>query len=416
MNRSVLIMGNSVQVYIDGRIKDLLEEDKILTSKVAAFEVAYSGLKDIDSLLELASLKMKIATELLSLRESNKQIREEYSDTVRKKAHEAMFIVEDLLKLTIDDNEKANILTSDKYKNFQELTSLFLLKGGSVFFETRITSKKKSRLISKVIAHAINRWVFPDDSYRAAVDLKNLPPFIRSFLNFFLPWLWQDSDGASGTGIEEGEEENITSEKLKLPLSQAIFYLENEVLTQLHEDLEESPGDPILQAQINEIKDQVATLNKMKYFPRSVPVFPEKGYYTESMTSYTTEGELIINVKIPVSYKSGNRIDRMQEMVKGEIARSLCGRGISPELDEEYSHLKSLESGIRGSSRTPSLKLDIDKAFSILRLAIPTLRQIENKDEFKKLVGLVLTYGEEESRKRIERLISEEDQNFEKLS
>ncbi len=400
-------MDTSIRHILDERIKKLLEEDAVLSDKAASFEIAYSGLKDIDESLKLASLKITIAAELMKKMERDPGIRSEYFDTARKKAQESLFIIEELPKLAIDDTDRAIITESPEYVEVRKKITNFLLAGGGVFFESRISDRKKSRLVSRIMARAIRRWTVPDDQYVSMPKHDSLPPFLRTLVDIFVPWLRRDYDDDRSEGINEGEEEEITSEKLKLPLSQAVFYLENEVLPALERDLAEAPGDPILQVQIGNIKEQIETLGKMKYFPRSIPVFPEKGFYTDSMTSYTNEGEIVINVRIPVSYASGTRISRMQEMIKGEIARKLCGTGISRELDEEYAYLKDIESGMRGNSRTPSLKLDIDKAFSILKMSVPALRQIENKEEFKNLVAFVMSHGEEESRKRIESIMND---------
>jgi hypothetical protein len=399
-------METNLELKLDNRIKTLLEEDRLLSGKVSSFEVAYSGLKDIDNSLKLASLKITIASELMRLMDHDERIRSVYFETVRGKAHEAFFIVEELLKLAHDEQDKKIITESKDYKDLREQISVFLVHGGGIFFESRINDRKKSSYISKIITEAIRRWTIPDDQYSSMPKRETIPPFLRSIIEIFLPWLARDEEEGE-IGIEEGAEEDITSEKLKLPISQAAFYLENEVLPDLKTELEQSPGDPILQAQIQNVTEQVETLNKMKYFPRSIPVFPEKGFYTEGMTSYTAEGELVINVRIPTSYKSGTKLNRLMEMVKGEVARKLCGKGISKELDEEYAYLKNLESGIRGSSRTPSLKIDIEKAFSMLKFSVPALRQIENKDDFKKLIALVMTHSEKESREQIESLLRE---------
>ena len=97
---------------------------------------------------------------------------------------------------------------------------------------------------------------------------------------------------------------------------------------------------------------------KLRFFPRSTPVLLEKGYYTEGMTGYTVDGEMLVTVPIPVSFRSGTNLDRIMELVRMDVVRRIAGRGVSPEIDREYRRLRSLESGTRGSSRTASMKLE----------------------------------------------------------
>ena len=87
-------METNIDFKLDNRIKTLLEEDKHLSGKVSSFEVAYSGLKNIDNSLKLASLKITIASELMRLMDHDNRMRSVYFETARGKAHEAFFIVE----------------------------------------------------------------------------------------------------------------------------------------------------------------------------------------------------------------------------------------------------------------------------------------------------------------------------------
>jgi hypothetical protein len=67
---------------------------------------------------------------------------------------------------------------------------------------------------------------------------------------------------------------------------------------------------------------------------------------------------MLVTVDVPTSFGSGSNLDRMRELVIGEIVRNVAGKEICPELDREYRYLRQLQSGMRGSSRIPSFKLD----------------------------------------------------------
>jgi hypothetical protein len=123
-----------------------------------------------------------------------------------------------------------------------------------------------------------------------------------------------------------------------------------------------------------------------------------KDYYTEGFLEYDSRGELLVPVSLPVIFDSKTNLDRMQELVKFEIARKLAGKGVCPELDKEYYYLRSIESGSKGDSMFPSLRLRTGRAFGFLKNRFPLLSQIENKREFKRLVDQVVSRG----RKRVE--------------
>ncbi len=106
------------------------------------------------------------------------------------------------------------------------------------------------------------------------------------------------------------------------------------------------------------------------------------------MTFYSADGELLVPIPLPVTMRSGTNLDRKMELVRADLVRRLAGRGLSPELDREYRRLKGLESGIRGSSRAASLKLDAQWGFRVLKQSFPSLARLEDKQGFLELAGL----------------------------
>ena len=72
-----------------------------------------------------------------------------------------------------------------------------------------------------------------------------------------------------------------------------------------------------------------------------------------------------------------------------DVVRRIAGRGVSAEIDQEYRRLKSIESGPRGNSRTPSLKLDPSWGYWVLRQDFPFLARLSDKDRFQELVQVV---------------------------
>ena len=208
-------------------------------------------------------------------------------------------------------------------------------------------------------------------------------------------------------GIEEGQEVTYSSRNMKLPLSQAIFYMENELLPELEKKLAESAGSRTLQEEIRRIRERVEDYRKLRFFPRSTPVLLEKGYYTEGMTGYTADGEMLVPIPLPVTYRSGTNLDRVMEQVRMDVVRRIAGRGVSGELDREYRHLRSLESGIRGSSRAASMKLDTAWGYRVLRQEFPFLARLADKRRFEELVGEIQT-GKGSAERRVETLMAQE--------
>ena len=120
---------------------------------------------------------------------------------------------------------------------------------------------------------------------------------------------------------------------------------------------------------------------RLRFF-RSQPVLLlEKGFHTDGMTSYSVDGELLVPIPVGVSWGSGTNLDRKMELVRADLVKRIAGRGVSAEVDAEYARLKSLESGMRGSSRLASMKIDAVSGFQTLRQSYPFLSRLGGQGE-----------------------------------
>ena len=136
----------------------------------------------------------------------------------------------------------------------------------------------------------------------------------------------------------------------------------------------------------------------------------EKGYYTEGMTGYTTDGEMLVPIPLAVSMRSGTNLDRKMELVRMDVVRRIAGRKVSAAIDAEYERLRSRESGTRGSSRTPSMKLDAAWGYRALRQEFPFLARLADKARCKELVNIVMTGSAAGAERRIEALMEKDQQ------
>ena len=167
------------------------------------------------------------------------------------------------------------------------------------------------------------------------------------------------------------------------------MYYEEELIPKLEKKLAEEPGDRELQEGIAKLKARVEEYKKLKFIPRSTPIVIESGFYTEWFTGYTENGEMLVTVFVPATQRSGTNLDRLMELVRDDFVRQVANREVSVKLRKHYRFLKSLESGLLGSSRTPSMKVDTRWGFRVMKREIPLLSILENKEDFLRLLGAV---------------------------
>ncbi|MGA2640576.1 MAG: hypothetical protein ABSG21_06695, partial [Spirochaetia bacterium] len=323
-----------------------------------------------------------------------------------EKSIAALRLVEGLLSENISEDQKGIVQANPIYPSVRARLEEFLLAGGGGYLESRQADARARRLLSRTIVAAIRKFTGVDDRSRP-LDLEDYPPLVRKALLALFPVMVRENPEQPPYGIEEGQEITYSSSNMKLPLSQAIFYMENELIPELERKLGVSPGSRALQEEIRRLRERVEDYRKLRFFPRSTPVLLEKGYYTEGMTGYTADGEMLVPIPLAVTFRSGTNLDRIMEQVRMDVVRRIAGRGVSSELDREYAHLRSLESGMRGSSRTASMKLDTAWGYRVLRQAFPFLSRLADKRRFEALVNEIRT-GKGSAERRVEALMSRE--------
>ena len=284
--------------------ENLLAEELRLEQIVRGTEQALSGLRDIDAILRLAATKLSLCMNLMKrLGEGQRE------QTIAKKALEALRLVEGLLAENVSEDQKGIVQATPLYADFKRLLEQFLLAGGGGFLEARQTDARARRVLSRSIVAAIRRYTGADDR-SPPFQLENCPPFLRPVLRFLFPVMIRENPQMPPYGIEEGEEVVYSSRNMKLPISQAIFYMENELIPELEKKLGDDPGSRALQEEILGVRERVEEYTKLRFFPRSTPVLLEKGYYTEGMTSYTTDGEMLVPIPLAVSMRSGTNLEQ----------------------------------------------------------------------------------------------------------
>ena len=372
-------------------IRDLQEKEAFLDQQVCSLSADFAGLADIDLSLELINTRLAIAIRLIDMIASSRDQAaiEEMGELARREAVAGVQLLEELATVNVSLDQKELILETEGYAEARELFRQLLLQGGGSLLDAKVEDARQASLIAETIASAIAKFMRPDDNYPPVFHTERLPRLLRRFFNVFFPVLAAEDQAEPPYGIEEGEQKIYSAQKIKMPLSQAIHYYESELLPDLEADLQTSPGDPYLQREIDRIERLVRGYKQLRFVPRSTPVIMTQDFYTESISQYTTDGELLVTVELPVMFNSGTNLERLQELVEADVTRRLAGKGVCEELDEQYRHLKSLGSGTRGSSRLPSFKLDIPSGFGALKRKFPVMRAIENKTDFKRLLTMV---------------------------
>ena len=410
-------MITSLQDLLSIETRTLLEEESRLANAVRGMEESLSGLRDIDLVLSLAGTRLSLSLQLLKriTGRVDPAARQELEEMITEKSLSALRLVEGLLAENISEDQKGIVQANPLYPNVKNLLEQFLLAGGGGFMESRQADARKRRVLSQSIVAAIRKYTGEDDRY-PPLELERYPPVVRKLLLFLFPVMIRENPERPPYGIEEGQEVTYAAQNMKLPLSQAIFYMENELLPDLKVKLVQSPGARALQEEIRRVQERVDEYKKLRFFPRSTPVLLEKGYYTEGMTGYTTDGEMLVPIPLPVSFKSGTNLDRKMELVRMDVVRRIAGRKVSGAVDKEYRRLRGLSSGIRGNSRTTSMKLDAVWGYRVLRQDFPFLRRLTDKAMFEELVDLVHAAGAGTSESRIAALIEKDQGAVEILS
>jgi hypothetical protein len=353
---------------LEGRsrtLRTLRTRRRVLEAEVLRLDAGFAGLKDIDAVLELVSAGLALGCELLDAAARSDGSDAEAAAALRAEAREetraALGRFEELCAANISLDQEDAVRRAPGYAEVRRRSEQLLLAGGAILLEDRVEDRRRARRVARALAGSVRKYLAPEKG----------EPY----------------------GIGEGEERTCCAARMTLPLSQAVHYLEKELLPELLGELAAAPGDVALQAQAGAARERLDRYRRLDLSPRARPLLLEKGYYTRGLTGYTAEGELLVTLGIPVRFRSGTNVSRMQELVLAELARRLAGRGVCPGLDAYYEYLRSLESGRRGSSRLPGFRLQTRRALSELKALYPYLARLENRGEFIRCLELVRHSG-----------------------
>ena len=369
-------------------LEELERREAALLVKVATADRNYAGLRDLDHVLGLVECRFQMALAIVQLIRRSSEPAPRLHDRARDAAQLALAMLDELAATGVSDDQRDTITQHPAYLGAKDALERLIVAGGGGLLEPDGLPISKVRFVSGVVASALRAQAAPDDRYRQLIRPEKLPRWLRTPVRLLFSVIAPENQADPPYGIEEGDEELISAERIRLPLSQAILFLRDEVLTPLRDTLAQRPGETALQARIAEVERYVGELERLRFIPRPTPLVIEQGFYTNAIGGYTADGELLVSVPLTANYRGGTNLDRKRDMLKQEIARRLAGHGVSQTLDDNYRHLRSLQSGLRGSSRTPSMKLDALRAFVQLKREIPALRQIDTKDELQRLLDL----------------------------
>jgi len=383
----------------DPLLEQWLARESSLAARCLEEEYAFAGLKDLDALLELIEVRFAIALRALQDRIPRREL-------ITEMAGGAVRRLEELLGENLSEDQRQAVTEAPGYARVRELFQQFIVQGGGGYLADRAQDARQTRRLARAVVESIRKYTGSLDCFEPIFRTEELPPPLRRLVNFLLPILAPEGQKPPPYGIEEGEEILYSSEKMRLPLSQAIHYLENQLLPALERELAAEPGDRALQQRLQAERERFEAYRRLRFAPRSTPINIEQGFYTEWWSEFTAEGELLVSVPLAVQYRSGTNLDRLQNLVLAELVRRLAGRGVSPALDREYRYRKSLESGRHGSSRLPGFRLNTRRGFLELKGMFPVLQRLENRREFAALVEEVRGRGRLAAQKAVEKLLA----------
>ena len=183
-----------------------------------------------------------------------------------------------------------------------------------------------------------------------------------------------------------------SSRAMRVPLSQAIHYMENELLPQLERRLaSQTRGTrPSRNRRRGSASSWRSTGSSACIRgPRRCSPW-KKATTPKGMMGFTPDGEILVSLPLPVTFKSGTNLDRKMELVRMDVVRRIAGqKGEQGDRQGVQARFAASKAGQRGSSRTPSLKLDPGWGFWVLRQDFPFLSRLSDKKLFQELAGMV---------------------------
>ncbi|MBN1837781.1 MAG: hypothetical protein JW820_18130 [Spirochaetales bacterium] len=388
-------------------IELLEDQERALAARLGDLELRYSGLRDLDLWLELIAVRLRIAVMSLEAAPGGHAgDPDEWGRRIHEKALAAVNDLEELRVLDISEDQKSVLKEAPGYAQVRQLLERFVADGGAAWLDERGQDERRTRAVARALAESLRKFVVPEDQYRQVFKTEQLRPLLRRVVGFFWPLLARERQSDPPYGIEEGQEVLLRSERMKMPISQAVYYLENELLPRIEQELDEDPGSAFLQRRRTLVQERIREYKNVRFLPRATPLNLEQGFYTDWLSHYTADGELLVTVDVPVQMMSGTNLDRLREYIQNDLVRRLAGKGVCPDLDADYGYRKSLDSGRRGSSRLPGSKVDYARGFRALRQSFPVLRRLDDRRQLQQLLELVRTEGPRRAREFLEQQAS----------
>ena len=344
----------------------LLTKIREYERRIDSVNILFGGLKELDDYYELIAVRLDVA--LLLLNHPDSRDSAERVQTAAKQAREALMQTDSLNNANVSLDQKDIITDSAQMSVIREKLQQLVLLGGAGLFEAADTRQVLVRKVTSALRKALLKY--SGTQHRLSGESK------------------PHEYGAVQYEISEGKEEIVLSDRMVLPLSQAVLLIEDEILPALDKSLKKNPGDPALIARRNRLTGQLEDFKSAKFFPRARPHTIEKDLFTAALAGFTPEGEALVAVDVSTIQSSGNTYDHLLEHLRVEIIRDCLGSGVSRKLDEEIEKRHSPNAG-RKYSLTDSLNsMDIQGMFQNLSMEYPFLRRIENREDLKLLADL----------------------------
>lgn len=344
----------------------LLSEIRELEDRIEADSLLFSGLKDLDDHFRLIKAKLDIG--LLLLNHSDSHDPEERVRVAGGQAREALMQIDALNGANVSLDQKDQITDSPQMAEIREKLQLLVLSGGAALFEAADTRQVLAQKVAAALRKALFKYTGGQHQQTGERKAKE--------------------DHLARYEIKEGEEDILLSDRMVLPLSQAVTLIEDQALPAIEKALAHNPGDPELMRRRERLEDQLADFKSAKFFPRARPPMVEKDLFTAALAGYTRDGEALVRVDIGTIQSSGNTYDHLLEHLRVEIVRDCAGAGVSRNLDAEIKKRHSPRAG-RGFSLLDTLNsLDIPAMFRALSAEYPFLRRIEKREDLKLLADL----------------------------
>ena len=367
----------------------LLAEIREIENRVGEIDLTYGGLKELDDHYRLIDLKLDTALFLLhhtDTRDPKERVR--IAGTL---AREALMQTDSLQTANVSLDQIDEITDSPEMTEIRGKFQQLILFGGAALFEAGDTRQVLVRKVTAALRKALLKYTGGQHQQTGEKHLKD--------------------DHLAPYEIKEGEEDILLSDKITLPLSQAVLLIEEEILPAVEAQLEANPGDPDLIKRIKKLNEQLADFKTTKFFPRARPHTMEKDLFTAALAGYTREGEVLVTLNLHTIQSSGNTYDHLLEHLRVEIIRDCVDAGVSRNLDSEIKKARSPSAGRRFSLLESLNNLDVPGVFRSLSMEYPFLRRVENRDDLKLLADLAAG-GRKKELDRLITNMAKEDTNL----